>query len=174
MKTYWENRSIARYYMEVSGQIHPPAALPPGKELPPPPVSIGEDVGWTPEPVSTRWRGKTSLSLPGIESRSSSLYPSHLYLHKCVGWTVSMLWRHAVWNIHRFQYTQNSTHAEISAGDQAVLWMSYHNVNQLFVLKIGKSFPCFLHRHFEVVALRVCSLMDSGFESYIRISTVLN
>jgi hypothetical protein len=30
--------------LEVSGQLHAPAALPPGKE---PPVPIGYEVGWT-------------------------------------------------------------------------------------------------------------------------------
>jgi hypothetical protein len=43
-KAYWGNRSIAlrslrpRYWMEVSCQLHVPAALPPGKE---PLVPIG-------------------------------------------------------------------------------------------------------------------------------------
>jgi hypothetical protein len=38
MKAYWGNGGIAplilspRHYMEVSGQLHAPAALPPGKE----------------------------------------------------------------------------------------------------------------------------------------------
>jgi hypothetical protein len=40
--------------MEVSGQLHAPAALPPGKE---PLVSIGQEAGWAPEPFWT----------PGIE-----------------------------------------------------------------------------------------------------------
>jgi hypothetical protein len=34
--------------MEVSGQLHDPAALPPGKE---PPVPIGKEAGWAPEPT---------------------------------------------------------------------------------------------------------------------------
>jgi hypothetical protein len=34
--------------MEVSGQFHAPAALPPGKELP---VPIGKEAGWAPEPL---------------------------------------------------------------------------------------------------------------------------
>jgi hypothetical protein len=43
MKAYWEWRYSPlilwpRHYMQVSGQLHAPAALPPGKE---PPVSIG-------------------------------------------------------------------------------------------------------------------------------------
>jgi hypothetical protein len=38
MKAYWGSEGIAplipwpRHYMEVSGQLHAPAALPPGKE----------------------------------------------------------------------------------------------------------------------------------------------
>jgi hypothetical protein len=43
--------------LEVSGQLHAPAALPPGKE---PRVPIGEDVGWTSEPVWTIWRRENS------------------------------------------------------------------------------------------------------------------
>jgi hypothetical protein len=35
---------------EVSGQLHAPASLPPGKE---PPVHIGKEAGWTSEPVLT-------------------------------------------------------------------------------------------------------------------------
>jgi hypothetical protein len=38
--------------MEVSGQLHAPAALPPGKE---PLVTIGYDAGWALEPVWTWW-----------------------------------------------------------------------------------------------------------------------
>jgi len=36
--------------MEVSGQLHAPTALPPGKE---PLVPIGCETGWAPEPVWT-------------------------------------------------------------------------------------------------------------------------
>jgi hypothetical protein len=35
----------------VSGQLHAPAALPPGKD---PPVPIEQEVGWTQEPVWTK------------------------------------------------------------------------------------------------------------------------
>jgi len=41
--------------MEVSGQLLAPAALHPA--CPPyPPVPIGQEVWWAPEPVWTRWR----------------------------------------------------------------------------------------------------------------------
>jgi len=57
--------------MEESGEARIPATLLLGKELV---VPIGQESGWAPEPVWTRWRREniTSLSLPGIESRSSS------------------------------------------------------------------------------------------------------
>jgi hypothetical protein len=62
--------------MEVSGQLHALATLSPGKE---PPVSIGEEVEWTPESVWTTWR--KLFTLPGLElrplgrpARSQSLY----------------------------------------------------------------------------------------------------
>jgi hypothetical protein len=38
--------------MEVTGKLHAPAALPPGKE---PLVHIGSEARWAPEPVWTRW-----------------------------------------------------------------------------------------------------------------------
>jgi hypothetical protein len=45
--------------MEVSGQLHAPAALPPGKE---PSVPIEYEVGWTPDPVLTTWGSENSCS----------------------------------------------------------------------------------------------------------------
>jgi hypothetical protein len=58
------------------GQLHAPTDLFPGKE---PPVPIGEEAGWAPEPVWTTRR--KYLTLPGIElqplrrpARSQSLY----------------------------------------------------------------------------------------------------
>jgi len=48
--------------MEVSGQLHGPAVLPPGKE---PLVPIGYEAEWTPEPVRTQWRReKNSVTDP--------------------------------------------------------------------------------------------------------------
>jgi hypothetical protein len=38
--------------MDVSGQLHDPAALPPGKD---PLVPTGQEAGWAPEPFWTRW-----------------------------------------------------------------------------------------------------------------------
>jgi hypothetical protein len=49
--------------MGVSGQRHAPAALlPPGKG---PPVPIGQEAGWAPEPVWTQDRGKIHCSCRG-------------------------------------------------------------------------------------------------------------
>jgi hypothetical protein len=48
--------------MKVSGQIHAPAALTPGKE---PAVLTGWEVGWDPEPVRTLWRKGKSLAPAG-------------------------------------------------------------------------------------------------------------
>jgi hypothetical protein len=44
--------------MEVSGQLHAPAALPPGK----PPVPSGYEAGWAPEPVWALWSGEKALA----------------------------------------------------------------------------------------------------------------
>jgi hypothetical protein len=41
-----------RHQMVVSGQLHTPTALPPGKE---PLVPIGEEAGWASEPFWMRW-----------------------------------------------------------------------------------------------------------------------
>jgi hypothetical protein len=52
----------------VSGQLHAPAALPPGKE---PPIYNGKEAVWTAEPVWTTWRNKNSC--PHRDSISDSL-----------------------------------------------------------------------------------------------------
>jgi hypothetical protein len=49
--------------MGVSGQRHAPAALIP-------PVPIGQEAGWAPEPVWTQGYRKNPLPLPEIEPRS--------------------------------------------------------------------------------------------------------
>jgi hypothetical protein len=56
--------------MEVNSQIHSPAVLPMGKE---PPVHIGMQVGWTPEPVWTLWSREKILSPTG--NRTSTVQP---------------------------------------------------------------------------------------------------
>jgi hypothetical protein len=48
--------------MEVSGQLHAPAALPQGKI---PPVPIGYEAGWTPDPIWTRLRREKFPALAG-------------------------------------------------------------------------------------------------------------
>jgi hypothetical protein len=62
--------------MEVSGQLHAPASLPPGKY--PPPVPIEQEAGWAPEPIWTLWRWEKSFPClewkPGRPARSLSLY----------------------------------------------------------------------------------------------------
>jgi hypothetical protein len=68
MKAYWGSGCIAplirwpRHYMEMSSQLHTPAALPPGKELQ---VPIGYECEWV-----RSGRGgeeKNSQPPPGIE-----------------------------------------------------------------------------------------------------------
>jgi hypothetical protein len=48
--------------MEMSCQLHAPAALPPGNEAPAP---IEQKAGWAPEPVWTLWRREKSLAPAG-------------------------------------------------------------------------------------------------------------
>jgi hypothetical protein len=57
--------------MEMSGQLHTPAALPVGKSSP---VPIGLEGGLAPEPVWTLWR-RESLAMPGIKPGPSSPQP---------------------------------------------------------------------------------------------------
>jgi len=62
--------------MEVSGQLHAPAALPPGKE---PLVPIAQGAGWAPEPVWKRLSGEKFLAptvtpSPDHPARSPALY----------------------------------------------------------------------------------------------------
>jgi hypothetical protein len=56
----------------VSGQLHAPAALPPGKE---PPVPTAYEAGWVPEAVWTMWRTENSWPY-----RDSNSYPSVVQL----------------------------------------------------------------------------------------------
>jgi hypothetical protein len=56
----------------VSGQLRSPAALPPGKE---PPVPIGFEAGWAPEPVWTTWRKDKSCSYRDSNSDPSVVQP---------------------------------------------------------------------------------------------------
>jgi hypothetical protein len=64
--------------MEVSGQFHAPAALPPGRETL---VPIGEEAGWDPEPSGRGSEKNNFQPPPGIEpenparpARSPALY----------------------------------------------------------------------------------------------------
>jgi hypothetical protein len=58
--------------MEVSGQLHAPAALPPVKELP---VLIGQETGRTPELVWTTWRRENSWLYRDSKSDPSVVQP---------------------------------------------------------------------------------------------------
>jgi len=59
--------------MEVTGEPHAPAALPPGEE---PLVPFGQEAMQAPELAAHHSRGK-SLSLPGIKLQSSTPQPGH-------------------------------------------------------------------------------------------------
>jgi hypothetical protein len=65
------------HWLEVSGQLHAPAALPPGKELP---VPIVQEAGWTPVPVWTTWRRENFWPYRDSNSDSSVVQPvANLY-----------------------------------------------------------------------------------------------
>jgi hypothetical protein len=73
--------SWPRHYLEVSGQLHTPAALPPGKE---PPVPIREEIGWAPEPVWTTWRRENSWPYWDSSSDPSVVQPVASRYTDCV------------------------------------------------------------------------------------------
>jgi hypothetical protein len=56
----------------MSGLLHAQATLPPEKE---PPLPIGYEVGWTPEPVWTTWRRENSCSYWDSNSDPSVVQP---------------------------------------------------------------------------------------------------
>jgi hypothetical protein len=55
--------------MEINDQFTAPVALLQGNK---PPILIGYEAGWAPEPVWTLWTRGKSLSLQGIEIRPPS------------------------------------------------------------------------------------------------------
>jgi hypothetical protein len=70
MKTHWASEDIALpLFILAQAGSECLGRLTPWKE---PPVSIGEDAGWAPEPVCTLWNREKSLALQDIEPRSSS------------------------------------------------------------------------------------------------------
>jgi hypothetical protein len=64
--------------MEVSSQLHVPADLPPGEE---PPVPIGQEAGWDPEPVWTLRRREKVCPYRDSNSDTSAVQPvaSHYF-----------------------------------------------------------------------------------------------
>jgi hypothetical protein len=91
--------------MEVSGQLHAPAALPPGKK---PLVPIGYEAGWAPEPFRTWWwikfpapqgiepetpdrRSRSLIAIPTEISRLLSK-DGHTFSFPFY-WAVDVLWR---------------------------------------------------------------------------------
>jgi hypothetical protein len=60
---YSSTFSLSRHYLEVSGQHHAPAALPPGKE---PLVSISQ-IFWALEPIWTTLKEKV-IDTTGIQT----------------------------------------------------------------------------------------------------------
>jgi hypothetical protein len=70
------------HYLEVSGQLHALATLPPGKE---PPVLLGQEAGWTLKPVWTcrrenSWPYRDSNSNPSVIQPVASCYTNYAIL----------------------------------------------------------------------------------------------
>jgi hypothetical protein len=66
----WGNGLRAPPFLtSASGQLHAPTVLPPGKQ---PPVPIGQEAGWSSEPVWTLWRRE---NLPSAGNRTPTIQP---------------------------------------------------------------------------------------------------
>jgi hypothetical protein len=68
--------------MEVSVQLHAPAALATGKEHP---VPIGKEAGWALEPVWTLWNREQSLASAG--DQTAAIHPAAC---RYIDWTTSV------------------------------------------------------------------------------------
>jgi hypothetical protein len=68
--------------MEVSGQLHASADLPPGKE---PPVPIRYETGWAPDQVWTTWRRENSWPYRDSNTDPSAVQP---VASLCTDWAI--------------------------------------------------------------------------------------
>jgi hypothetical protein len=97
--------------MEVSGQLHAPAALSPGKE---PLVPIVQEAGWAPEPFWMQWWGEKfptpAGTRPPIVQPVAQRYTTelsrllHQYVCVCVSSTKPP--NAFQWNLVRLPYTK--------------------------------------------------------------------
>jgi hypothetical protein len=72
--------------MEVSGQLHAPAALPPGKE---PHLPVEQEAGWAPEPVWATWRSENDCFHRDSNSDRSVVQPEAISYTDCA---IQFLW----------------------------------------------------------------------------------
>jgi hypothetical protein len=73
--------------LEVSGELHAPDTLFPGKE---PPVFIGYEVEWVPEPVCTTWKGGESST--GTQTPTLWLYSPYLVaIPTALSWLLNII-----------------------------------------------------------------------------------
>jgi len=73
---YGSTHCSRRHQMEVSGQLHFPASLPPGKE---PLLPIVQEAGWAPEPVWTRLWGEKWVAPTGTRTSDYPVRSPELY-----------------------------------------------------------------------------------------------
>jgi hypothetical protein len=66
--------------MEVSGQLHVPAALSPGKE---PLLALGEETGWAPEPICEEKNFEPQI-IHSVAQRYTTELSRVLYIYMCV------------------------------------------------------------------------------------------
>jgi hypothetical protein len=86
--------------MQLSGQLHVSAGLPPQKE---PRVPIGYEAGWAPESVWTLWR-ETKISFPCREFNPGSEY-------------LTLISKPGVIHLKRYFVIENIPAASLNAGE---------------------------------------------------------
>jgi hypothetical protein len=75
------HHSWPRHWVEVSGQLHAPAALSTWQK---PPVLIRQEAGWAPQPIWTLWRREKSCT---AEKRTQVIQP---VARRCTDWAICL------------------------------------------------------------------------------------
>jgi hypothetical protein len=128
--------------MAVSGHVHPPAALLPGKEAL---VPIGWEAGWAPEPVWTLWRRKIScpcresnLGREPIARRNTELERHNLYSPPTI--ILVIKWRRIRWVVHVACMGIWKMHTASENVEGRALWRPRHRCEYNSIYFIFRSF----------------------------------
>jgi hypothetical protein len=89
----------------MSGQLHTPAALPPGKESR---VPMGKEVGWASEPIWTTWRSENSCLIGDSNSDPSVVQPVY---RECTIKTLKIMVFKTLLHFSKMHYTLDNLFA---------------------------------------------------------------